>query len=151
MKRACLCCGRLFTPRANVPDQQYCSRRMCQNARRQRWRKQKLSSDADYKANQYDAQRRWCEKNPGYWKHYRASHPAYRRRNRQQQSERNRKRTLARVDTESLIAKRYVSEDQSDIISGIYRMVPIEGAMIAKSDAYLVKLNLITDSYPQGP
>lgn len=151
MKRACRCCGRLFTRRANVPDQQYCSRRICQNARRQRWRKQKLASDPDYRANQYDAQRRWCEKNPDYWKHYRASHPAYSRKNRQLQSERNKKRAPARMDTGSLIAKRYASEDQNDIISGIYRMVPVEGAMIAKSDAYLVKLNLITGSYTHGP
>jgi len=151
MKRVCRCCGCWFIPRANVADQQYCSRRICQNGRRQRWRKQKLASDPDYKANQYDAQRRWCEKNPDYWKQYRATHPAYRRRNRQQQSERNKKRTLSLVDTGPLIAKRYASKDQNDIISGIYRMVPVYGAMIAKSDAYLVKLNLITSSYPQGP
>jgi hypothetical protein len=146
VKRTCRRCGRLFTPRANVLDQQYCSRRVCQNARRQRWRKQKLLSDPDYRANQYDAQKRWCEKNPDYWNHYRASHPAYRHKNRQLQTERNKKRTLARVDTGSLIAKRYVSKDQKDIISGIYRLVPVNGAMIAKSDAYFVKLNLITGS-----
>ena len=151
MKRACRCCGCWFMPRANVPDQQYCSRRTCQNARRQRWRKQKLLSDADYKANQYDAQRRWLEKNPDYWMQYRATHPAYRRRNRQLQIERNKKRSLVRMDADSLIAKRYALEAQSDIISGIYRMIPVEGAMIAKSDAYLVRLNLITGSYPQGP
>jgi hypothetical protein len=55
------------------------------------------------------------------------------------------------TDTDSLIAKRYASEDQNDIISGIYRMEPVAGAMIAKSDACLVKLNRITGSYPQGP
>jgi hypothetical protein len=54
------------------------------------------------------------------------------------------------MDTGSLIAKRYASKDRNGIISGIYRMVPLEGAMIAKSDAYLVELNLISGSYPQG-
>ena len=148
MKRACRCCGRLFTPRPNVPDQQYCSRRNCQNTRRQRWRKEKLASDPDYKANQCDAQRRWCEKNPDYWKHYRARHPAYRRRNRQLQKHRNKMRSAARVATGSLIAKRYASKDGNEIKSGIYRVVPLEG-VIAKSDAYLVELNLISGSYAQ--
>ena len=75
MKRICRCCGCWFTARANVANQQYCSRRICQNARRQRWRKQKLLTDPDYKADQYAAQKRWCEKNPDYWKHYRDCHP----------------------------------------------------------------------------
>jgi len=59
-------------------------------------------------------------------------------------------RTAARVDTGSLIAKRYASKDGNEIISGIYRMVPVKEAMIAKSDAYLVRLNLISGSYPHG-
>ena len=151
MKRACRCCGRLFTPRPNVPDQQYCSRRICQNARRQRWRKEKLASDPDYKANQYDAQRRWCEKNPEYWKKYRASHPAYTQRNRHLQRERNKRRTGARADTGSVIAKRYASKDGKEIKSGIYRIMPLEGDMIAKRYEYLVELNLISGSYLHGP
>lgn len=151
MKRACRCCGRLFTPRPNVPDQRYCSRRNCQNARRQRWGKEKLAWDPAYKDNQYDAQRRWCEKNPGYWKKYRASHPAYVQRNRHLQRERNKRRIGAVADAGSVIAKRYESKDGNEIKSGIYRIVPLEGGMIAKSDAYLVELNLISGSYPQGP
>ena len=151
MKRACLCCGRLFTPRANVPDQQYCSRRICQNARRQRWRKQKLATDADYKADQYAAQRRWCEKNPNYWKRYRATHADYRQRNRQKQKTRNRKRVQSPIEHGAVIAKRYASNDKSDTISGIYKMLPVDGAMIAKSDALLVKLDVITGNYFNGP
>jgi len=50
-----------------------------------------------------------------------------------------------------VIAKRYESKDGNEIKSGIYRIVPLEGGMIAKSDAYLVELNLISGSYPQGP
>jgi hypothetical protein len=54
------------------------------------------------------------------------------------------------VDTGPLIAKRYASKDRNEIKSGIYRVVPVEGAMIAKSDAYLVELNIISGSYLQG-
>ena len=103
-----------------MPDQQYCSRRKCQNARRQRWRKEKLASDPDYKDNQNDAQGRWCEKNPEYWKKYRASHPAYTQRNRHLQRERNKRRTGARADTGSVIAKRYEYLVELNLISGSY-------------------------------
>ena len=147
MKRPCRCCGRLFAPRPNVPDQQYCSHRSCQNARRQKWRKEKLSSDSAYKANQHDAQRRWCEKNPDYWRNYRSSHPGYEQRNRQLQRDRNKKRTAIRPE----IAKRYASKDGTAIKSGIYKIVPVEGAMIAKRYAYLVELDLISGSYIQVP
>jgi hypothetical protein len=41
---------------SHIPGQRYCSRVQCQNARRQKWRKQKLAIDKDYKANQKDAQ-----------------------------------------------------------------------------------------------
>ena len=145
MKRACRCCGCWFVPRANVSNQQYCSLRTCQNARRQQWRKQKLSSDSDYKADQYAAQKRWLEKNPDYWKHYRACHPGYQQRNRKMQKHRNHKRR--RSHTGEVVAKRYALKTANDIISGIYALSPAGGEMIAKSDALLVKLDVIPVDY----
>jgi len=150
MKRVCRCCECWFVPRANVPDQQYCSHRICQNARRQRWRKHKLSNDPDYKADQYAAQKRWCEKNPDYWKHYRASHPDYRQKNRQKQKQRNRKRGTPHTDLGAVIAKRYALNPPNGIISGLYTLSPVAGEMIAKSDALLVKLDVIADNYANG-
>ena len=67
MEIICDHCGKKFTRLSHIPAQRYCSRVQCQNARRQKWRKQKLAIDKDYKANQKDAQGRWCEKNPDYW------------------------------------------------------------------------------------
>ncbi len=150
MKRVCRCCGCWFIPRANVPNQQYCSCRICQNARRQRWRKQKLSTDPDYKADQYAAQRRWCEKNPDYWKRYRACHPDYCQRNRQKQKQRNCKGGKRPIELGSVIAKRYALKPANEIISGLYRLSPVDGAMIAKSDALLVKLDVIAGNYVNG-
>lgn len=148
MKRRCLCCGRLFTPLCNVPDQQYCSCKRCQNARRQRWRKQKLSNDPDYKANQEASQRRWCKKNPDYWRRYRASHPKYNQRNRELQRFRNQKR---RVDASAQIAKRYTYKDQIGVKSGVYKLVPIDGSPIAKRYALIAKLDVISDNYAHAP
>jgi hypothetical protein len=151
VKRACLCCGRWFIPRVNVPDQQYCSRRVCQNARRRLWRKQKLTTDPDYKADQYAAQKRWCEKNPDYWKHYRASHPDYCQRNRQKQKSRNRKRSQGRMGLGPVIAKRYALKPVNEIISGFYTLLPVDGDMIAKRYALFVKLDMIAGNYINGP
>ena len=148
MKRRCLCCGRLFIPRSNVPNQQYCSCKRCQNARRQRWCKQKLCSDLDYKANQKASQRRWCEKNPDYWRHYRASHPKYNQRNRDLQRLRNQKR---RVDASARIAKRYAASDQMGVKSGVYKIVPVDGSLIAKRYALIARLDVISGNYAHAP
>jgi hypothetical protein len=75
--------------RRNVPHQKYCSKPECQRARRHRWQREKLSQDADYRAHQAAAQRRWHERHPEYWRRYRQSHPEYTARNREQQCPRN--------------------------------------------------------------
>lgn len=126
MERRCEHCGKKFIPLSNIPGQRYCSCHQCQNARRQKWRKQKLAIDQDYKSNQADAQRRWCEKNKGYWGRYRASHPEYVERNRQLQRVRNQRRKGV--------------NEASDT-----------STMIAKSDVLLVKLDFISTGYPHGP
>lgn len=146
-----MCCGCWFIPRANVPDQQYCSRRTCQNVRRQRWRKKKLKRDAEYRADQYASQERWCKKNPDYWGRYRATHPDYCQKNREKQKVRNHKRDLIRKQAAGSIAKRYALTGKNGIISGYYNLLPADGPMIAKSDALLVKLNVVSGNYINDP
>ena len=62
-------------------------------------------------------------------------------RNRALQRGRNRRRK------EGLIAKRYESRDWNRMRSGVYRLIPAGGGGIAKSDAYLVKLDVIAGGY----
>lgn len=152
MERRCEHCGKKFIPLSNIPGQRYCSCRQCQNARRKKWRKQKLAIDQDYKGNQADAQRRWCEKNKGYWGRYRASHPEYVERNRQLQRVRNQRRKGVNEasDTSTMIAKRYALSQEKTDISGYYKLVPAGPQMIAKSDVLLVKLDFISTGYPHG-
>jgi hypothetical protein len=64
--RRCAACGCPFEPRRNVPHQRYCSKPECQRTRRRRWQRHKLRSDADYRANQAVAQRRWAERRSEY-------------------------------------------------------------------------------------
>ncbi len=144
VERRCEHCGELLVTRPNVACQRYCSKDECQRARRRRWRRRKLRTDAEYRGNQHDAQKRWRENHREYWKVYRASHPGYEERNRALQRERNRRRK------EGLIAKRYESTDCNRMRSGVYRLIPAEGGGIAKSDAYLVKLDILSGTYPRG-
>jgi hypothetical protein len=141
----CEHCGEVFIPLKNVAHQRYCSKADCQKARRNQWRKRKLLTDPDYLGNQHDAQKRWRESHKGYWNRYRASHPDYVERNRALQRERNHRRRGA------LIAKSDELSDRIPMRSGYYRLIPAGGDVIAKRDEYLVKLDILPGTYPQGP
>ena len=105
-----------------------------------------MASDKDYKANQYDAQKRWCCKNQDYWKRYRDEHPHYVRRNRQLQRVRNSRRAAAKRQRHR-IAKRYALDEKKTDISGYYKMIAADEQLIAKSDVLLVKIDFISFNY----
>lgn len=70
-EKCCQCCGSLFDPRPQVPNQTYCSNPACQLDRRKRWNQQKMQNDPDYRDNQGRIQRAWHDRNPDYWRKYR--------------------------------------------------------------------------------
>jgi hypothetical protein len=140
----------MFAVCAHVPDQQYCSERICQNQRRHKWRKQKIASDKDYKANQSDAQKRWCRNNQDYWRRYRDDHPDYVKHNRQLQRVRNGRRSADNRECDP-IAKRYALTEKKANISGYYKLIAADDQLIANSDVLFVKLELISVGYPNGP
>jgi hypothetical protein len=145
-KRRCAACGCLFEPRRNVPGQRYCSKRACQRARRRRWQREKLTADADYRANQAAAQRRWQESHPDYWRSYRERHPQALERNREQQRQRNRRRRLAGTGRAppAEVAKMDAYGCEKPLPSGTYRLVPVTPAGVAKMDAYLVEMHVLS-------
>ena len=144
-KRRCAGCGELFVPRPNVPHQRYCSNSDCQRTRRRRWQREKLKADADYRANQAAAQRRWRERHPEYWRVYRQSHPQYTATNRERQRERNRWRRLAATGpSPPPVAKRDVCTVETPPVSGTYRLIPVPADGVAKRDAYLVRMHMIS-------
>ena len=85
-------CGVLFTPCPQIPGQTYCSRSVCQQARKNKWNRKKYATDPDYREGIQAAQQKMKEKNPGYWQDYRARHPKYTQKNRAQQRLRNQNR-----------------------------------------------------------
>lgn len=94
-KRFCMVCFAAFYVVPQCPNQLYCSARQCQQVRKNRWQ-QAARKDPDYRENQARAQERWCVSHPDYWRTYRAEHPEYTQRNREQQTARNAKRRKKR-------------------------------------------------------
>ena len=68
----CSHCRRMRPRNPRVKDQKYCGERACQNARKNKWRKEKLRTDEAYREGVRESQNQWLEKNPNYWKQYRA-------------------------------------------------------------------------------
>ena len=153
MRRRCKHCQKLFTPCPHVPDQTYCSSPACQQARKGEWQKAKLASDSDYRAAQKEAQARWVEKRPGYWKEYRKKHNDYTERNRTQQRERARIQRGAIRPVPNLcegsgaVAKMDASSVKNAVSRGRYMLVPVIDGKFAKMDASFVEIIGITDSY----
>lgn len=153
-KRRCQACQKWFPPCRHVPDQTFCSKRDCQRERRRRWQQHKRKTDPDYRLNQAQAQQRWRQAHPEYWRNYRQDHPEYAERNRLQQRERDRRRRAPPPPP----APRHPSwackdgrADPSDgpVFSGTYQLIPVRDAALAKMDAYLVQIAPI--SAPSAP
>lgn len=142
MELRCANCNILFRPDRYHPHQGCCSKASCQRARRNKWQREKLKDDTDYRANQKDLQAQWRASNPYYWKKYRASHPAYTERNRVLQKQR-RIQAVKRREQSSCVAKMDVACWQHPLKSGRYRFEPINGEGVAKMDVVIVELVIL--------
>jgi hypothetical protein len=144
LENTCAGCGTRFTPRDE--HQHYCLRAGCQRARKRKWQRDKLATDMDYRLNQADAQKVWREKHPDYWRDYRTRHPGYLERNRTEQRRRNglrkkRAASSAPLQSEPVIAK---MDAGRPFKSGTYRIIPLDGSLIAKMDSAIVELSLVS-------
>ena len=133
--RQCGGCKKHFHPRAQSPQQRFCSEAACQKERRRRWQAAKRRSDPDYRENQAKAQATWARAHPSYWSDYRKRHPDYVKRNRERQRERDAGRRVT-----SVLAKSDAWGAESGLPSGIYRISPVRDDDLAKSDAWMVRI-----------
>ena len=136
--RKCPVCGDPFVPRPQVKHQKFCPSEKCQRERKRRWQQAKRQTDPAYKADQREYAKKWADLNPNYSREYRAKNPDSAEQNRAKQKNRNEKRRVA------VIAKMDVSKPESLVPSGIYRLTPIDASGIAKMDAWIVKINIIS-------
>ncbi|GHT90053.1 hypothetical protein FACS1894101_1950 [Betaproteobacteria bacterium] len=112
--KRCACCGKTFTPCAQVPGQTYCSAPGCQRARKRLWQRGKLQSDPEYRINQRAAQLAWARRNPHYWRDYHKARAGNERHNH------NRRR--ARDHPESRPDGNFIKMDVCDLLSGLYQI-----------------------------
>ena len=139
--RRCAACGQAFRPRPQIPQQCYCAAPACQRERRRRWQQAKRQSDPDYRDNQARAQRAWRSRHPEYWREYRRTHAQYSERNRTQQRSRDARRRERRL------AKMDASTPVFPVPSGTYRLEPAAPNNLAKMDAWMVEITLLSSHY----
>ncbi len=106
----------------------------------------KVKEDEAYRLNKQDAQERWCVKNSDYWKKFRENNPEYTKSNREKQRHRNRRRKAIK-SLSSEIAKMDALSSKNCDISGIYGLISVQDLLIAKMDAKIVKITVISDNY----
>jgi hypothetical protein len=147
MERICKSCNNPFQPHPKVPGQLFCRKIECQKERRRRWQQKKRATDKNYIDNQVEAQKAWLKRTPDYWKKYREKNSKYTKRNRMLQKERNNKRKkLLNMPgfVKSGIAKMDELNKKNGIISGYYRLIPVDNRQIAKMDELIVKIETIS-------
>ena len=88
----CACCKRIRPRNLRVKNQHYCGERRCQQARKNKWQREKEQDDPAYRANKKESHQAWRSRNPNYWRLYRLQHPEYCERNRRLQWQRDRRR-----------------------------------------------------------
>ena len=145
MSKHCAGCGEDFHPRSQTPKQTFCAAPACQRERRRRWQQARRQHDAEYRDNQSRAQASWAARHPEYWREYRRKHPAYSERNGTMQHARDARRQ-ARV-----LAKMDASTAVSLVPSGTYRLTPVTPEKLAKMDAWMVEITVVSTAYrPSG-
>jgi hypothetical protein len=132
----CRCCGEL-KPRRSA-EQRFCGKAACQRARKKAWRRAKYASDPDYRLNQAYSTAAWLQKQGGVAAYYRD----YRRRRRQQA--RSGAPARGGEPRASPSANRDANQDDSPVLSGVYRLVPLSGA---NRDAISVQLSVIAKDF----
>lgn len=131
--KMCACCGQPFVPRPQAPNQIYCALPDCQRARRQRWQREKMQNDSDYRENQSRNQRAWLDRHPEYWRNYRESKP--------ERVERNTSRQRSRHDLqqENDLAKMDVSRAMT-LRPGLYRIEQIPSGDVTNGEVWIVEI-----------
>ena len=137
MEKWCSACGQPFAPRPQTPRQTYCGEPDCQRARRNLWQRTRRQSDPDYIDNQAQAHRAWAQRNAGYWRTYRAAHPEYVERNRQQQAAR--RANGRHVAKEASLPGAPPLANQP--AGGLYHLTFLSPIDVANNNACLVRLS----------
>lgn len=135
----CACCRRIRPRNPRVKNQRHCGDKLCQQARKNKWQREKEQGDSEYRVNKKESQRAWRNRNPDYWKQYRRQHPEYCKRNRILQLQRDRCRSNGNAPSgDDLVKPDTLTEYLNDSTES-YLLFPAD-ANLAKLDALTVKI-----------
>ena len=143
----CTHCGQqsLLNPRLKG-KQHYCCNKACQQARKNKWERDKIKNDKLYRKKRYTQKAQWRSNKPcdQYQNHYRQTHPGYVTTNRKQQSTRNNKRVnLSTPPVREKIVKTDTLLPESLLSGGLYTLHPYypdTSKKIVKTDTLIVTL-----------
>ena len=138
----CACCKRIRPRNPRVKNQNYCGTKSCQQVRKNKWQREKLQTDPDYRTDKREMQQSWRARNSDYWKRYRDKNPGYCERNCRLQRERDKKccpdAVIPASDTGHL-AKTDTLNQYLNQTTTSYYICPV-GSDLAKRDALEVKI-----------
>ena len=143
----CHHCGRTCRSNPRVKDQEYCTRKECQQARKNKWEKKEYRTNKKYRETRLKSQKKWRENNKHskYQKEYRSKRPDYVAQCYKDQKERYHERREAErkaleqnnVNTDALFAQpRRV---------GLYKLIPMDATKNnVNTDAFIVKMQILS-------
>ena len=141
------CAKEILKPNIRLKgNQAYCGTKACQNARKARWKRDKMASDPEFANRQEQGKKRWRKEKPAhlYQKRYRGNNPEYEKDNRIKQRVRNQKRKSAPAESRSEKIVKVDALPPDNQKTNIYRMkilTPNRLLKIVKVDALLVQLS----------
>lgn len=102
VKVQCKSCRGVFVPNVRLKgNQDYCSKKSCQQSRKNKWERDKCKKDSSYAENRKLQKQKWYNKATGslYQKEYRNKHPDYTAANVNRQRNRNKASKTFRIIT----------------------------------------------------
>lgn len=126
--------------------QTYCSSKVCQQARKNLWEREKVHGDEGYSNRRKASKAAWRKRRPAdrYQSDYRGKHPGYEEHNKLQQH--GRRKTAIAVMREEELPKIVKTDALNNIgltARGLYEILPYNfssGKKIVKTDALIVEI-----------
>ena len=132
-----------FNPR--VKNQEYCSRKECQQARKSEWDKKQYHTKKRYRKKRLASQKTWRKKRKEYQKEYRARHPEYVALCYELQKKRYAERREAErkaIEEYNVNTDAIFTQPRRD---GVYKLIPVdETKNNVNTDAFIVKMQILS-------
>ncbi len=142
----CQHCGRRCRCNPRVKNQEYCSRKECQQARKREWDIKHYHTSKKYRKKRLASQKTWRKKRNEYQKEYRARHPEYVARCYEIQKERYKKRREAErgaLEKNNVNTDAIFTQPRRD---GIYKLIPVDEIKNnVNTDAFIVKMQILSE------